>query len=54
MQEGFLDDIHTHEKVKIRLFNTHPDLFYYFHTPINDMEDTEEPNPILYIGYLKK
>ena len=53
VKEGFTDDIHTGEKIKIRPFNYDTNKFYYLHTIINDSEK-EEPNPTLYIGTLKK
>ncbi len=53
MKEGYKDDIHTGEVVKIRPFDSDSNMFYYLHT---DMDDSvkEEPNPTLYIGTLKK
>ena len=51
--DGFLDDIHTGERVNIRPLNTCTDEIYYVHTSY-DNEDSEEPNPTLYLGKLKK
>jgi|GEM_PF-633850 len=51
--DGYTDDIHNIEHVQIRPFQTNPDMFYYWHTNMKP-EDTEEPNPTIYIGKLKK
>ena len=52
-KDGYTDDIHTNEIVKIRPFDFDANMFYYMHTRIDDtMKD--EPNPTLYIGTLKK
>ena len=51
--DRFTDDIHHIEHVQIRPFQTNPDMFYYWHTNMKP-EDTEEPNPTIYIGKLKK
>jgi hypothetical protein len=53
MKDGYTDDIHTGEKVKIRPFDSDANRFYYLHTNMGD-SDMEEPNPTLYIGTLKK
>ena len=53
VKDGYTDDIHTGEKVKIRPFDSDANLFYYLHTNIDDSAK-EEPNPTLYIGTLKK
>ena len=50
---GFLDDIHTGEKVRIRQIPSDSNMFYYSHTQIDDSAK-DEPNPTLYIGTLKK
>ena len=51
--EGYTDDIHTGEVVKIRPFSSDANKFYYLHTNMDDSVK-EEPNPTLYIGTLKK
>ena len=53
MRDGYTDDIHQIEKVRIRPFHTNPEMFYYWHTHMKP-NDLEEPNPTLYIGTLKK
>ena len=52
-KDGYKDDIHTKENVKIRPVNTDANMFYYLHTKIDD-SSIDEPNPTLYIGTLKK
>ena len=52
-RDGFFDDFHQIEQVRIRPFHTNPEYFYYWHTHIKP-DDREEPNPTLYIGKLKK
>ena len=52
-KDGYKDDIHTKENVKIRPINTDANMFYYLHTKIDD-STIDEPNPTLYIGTLKK
>jgi hypothetical protein len=52
--EGYIDDIHQiADPVRIRPFNLDTEMFYYLHTNMKP-DDTEEPNPTLYIGKLKK
>jgi hypothetical protein len=54
MQDGYTDDIHgIEERVTIFPLGTEPELFYYWHTHFKP-DATEEPNPVLYIGRLKK
>ena len=53
MRDGYTDDFNQIERVRIRPFNTNPDLFYYWHTHL-EPNDLAEPNPTLYIGRLKK
>ena len=53
MRDGYTDDFNQIERVRIRPFNTNPDLFYYWHTHMKP-DDLEEPNPTLYLGKLKK
>ena len=53
IRDGFTDDIHQIENIKIRPFHSNPEMFYYWHTHM-DPNDLEEPNPTLYIGKLKK
>ena len=50
---AYTDDIHHIEHVYIRPFQTNTEMFYYWHTHMNQ-DDREEPNPTLYIGTLKK
>ena len=52
-EDGFVDDIHTREKVIIRPFWFDSNMFYYLHTSMKP-DDIKEPNPTLYIGRLKK
>ena len=53
LKDGYNDDIHTGEKVKIRPVSSDANQFYYLHTNMNNPQK-DEPNPTLYIGYLKK
>ena len=53
VEDGYMDDFHTKEKVVIRPFESDANMFYYLHTNIDD-SSTDEPNPTLYIGTLKK
>ena len=55
MKNGFTDDIHQIEKrINIRPFARDTELFYYWHTHLNEIDINNEPNPTLYIGRLKK
>ena len=50
---GYTDDIHTKEVVKIRPVSSDANKFYYLHQ--NKSENKKDvPNPTLYIGTLKK
>ena len=54
MLDGYLDDIHgIKERITIRPLSTDSEYFYYWYTHMNP-NDREEPNPVLYIGKLKK
>lgn len=54
VKDGYTDDINGIETpVKIRPLVTNTEFFYYWYTHIDD-EDSEEPNPTVYIGKLKK
>jgi len=54
MRDGYIDDIDKIEqRKKIRPLNFNSEIFYYWHTHMNE-GDLEEPNPTLYIGTLKK
>ena len=54
MQDGFTDDINGIEKrVSIHPLHTDSEIFYYWYTHIKP-DDSEEPNPTLYIIKLKK
>jgi hypothetical protein len=53
MPDGYLDDIHQIEDpVSIRPFHSNTEMFYYLHTHMQP-DDTEEPNPTLYLAKLK-
>jgi len=55
MKNGFTDDFHQIEKrINIRPFASNTELFYYWHTHMNEADINTEPNPTLYIGRLKK
>ena len=55
MKNGFTDDFHQIEKrINIRPFASNTELFYYWHTHMNEGDLNNEPNPTLYIGRLKK
>jgi hypothetical protein len=55
MKNGFTDDLHQIvERINIRPFAMNTELFYYWHTHINEKDALHEPNPTLYIGRLRK
>ncbi len=53
-KNGYIDDFHTQEKVRIRSFKENAEMFYYIHPAQTDDDNGDEPNPMLYIGTLKK
>ena len=54
MLGGYTDDIHgIEEHVEIRPLTSDSEYFYYWYTHMNP-NNSEEPNPTLYIGKLKK
>ena len=53
LKNGYTDDIHTNKKVRIRPLDSDANKYYYTDTNVNP-DDSEEPNPTLYIGFLKK
>ena len=55
MKNGFIDDVHQIEKrINIRPFASNTEFFYYWHTHLKEDNLSNEPNPTLYIGRLKK
>ncbi|MDH6359003.1 6-bladed beta-propeller [Parabacteroides sp. PF5-9] len=53
-RNGYIDDLYTGERVRIRPLDMDTERFYYFHTNLNNERLGDEANPTLYIGVLKK